>query len=68
VKEKIELDRFPTPIEFLLNNCYHDKKYEELTKQAFEFFIKQKVDFLYDKKIIIIGSLEDILKSIDNLN
>ena len=68
VKEKIELDSFPTPMEFLLNNCYHDKKYEKLTKQAFEFFIKQKVDFLYDKKIIVIGSLEDILKSIDNLN
>lgn len=35
VKAKKKMDYFPTPIEFMLNNCYHSKEYETLTKQAF---------------------------------
>lgn len=65
VKEKKELDSFPTPIEFMLNNCYHNPDYEMLCKQAFQFFIKQEVTFLYEQKIILIGKLEEVLKDID---
>lgn len=67
VKEKIELDAFPTPIEFLLNNCYHDKEYEKICKDAFEFFIKQPVDFLYEKKAILVGKLVDVLKKTEKI-
>jgi hypothetical protein len=28
VKDKKELTNLPTPMEFLLNNCYHNKEYE----------------------------------------
>ena len=35
VKEKRDLDHFPTPLEFLLNNCYHNKDYEVVCKSAF---------------------------------
>lgn len=55
-----DLKSFPTPLEFLLNNCYNNKEYEELTKEAFNFFIKEPVIFLYDIKAIWIGSLEDL--------
>ncbi len=68
VKEKKDLTSFPTPIEFLLNNCYHDKSYEKVCKQAFKFFLKTDVDFLYDKKLIVIGSLEEILKNINSID
>lgn len=68
VKEKKDMDVFPTPMEFLLNNCYHDKDYENICKQAFKFFLKTEVDFLYEKKLIIIGSLEEVLKTITDIN
>ena len=68
VKEKKDLSSFPTPIEFLLNNCYHDAQYEQICKEAFKFFLKTDVDFLYDKKLILIGKIEDVLKNIQSLN
>ena len=67
VKEGKDIEVFPTPIEFLLNNCYHSKEYEKICKQAFEFFIKKPVDFLYDKKEILIGSLTDVLKELKSM-
>ena len=68
VKEKKDLSSFPTPIEFMLNNCYHDRQYEKVCKQAFQFFLKTEVDFLYDKKLIIIGNLKDVLKNLTSLS
>ena len=68
VKEKKDLTKFPTPIEFMLNNCFHDKKYEFLCKQAFKFFLKTDVDFLYEKKIIVIGNLEEVIKNLQSVN
>lgn len=68
VKEKKNLDSFPTPIEFLLNNCYHNKQYEYLCKKAFYFFLKAEVDFLYEKKLIIIGNIRDIVKNLSDLD
>ena len=68
VQEKKDLSSFPTPIEFMLNNCYHNQDYERVCKQAFQFFLKTEVDFLYEKKIIIIGSLEKILQNLESVN
>ena len=70
VKEKRKLDSFPTPFEFLLNNSYHSKEYEILAKMAFEFFLHEKVSFLYEEKMIVVGDLREILpelKSLDQL-
>lgn len=69
VKEDKDLTSFPTPMEFMLNNCFHRKEYEVLCKQAFKFFLKTDVDFLYEKKLIVVGgSLEELLKNITNVN
>lgn len=68
VEEKKEVDIFPTPIEFMLTQCYTDKRYEKICKESFQFFLKTKVDFLYDKKMIIIGDLEEVLQNISNIN
>lgn len=68
VEEKKEVDIFPTPIEFMLTQCYADKRYEKICKESFQFFLKTKVDFLYDKKMIIIGDLEEVLQNISNIN
>lgn len=68
VKEKKELDSFPTPLEFMLNNCYHNKDYEDVCKKAFQFFLKSEVDFLYDKKIILVGRIEEVLKNLTSID
>ena len=68
VEANKELETYPTPIEFLLNNSYHHKDYETQCKAAFQFFIHQEVSFLYDQKIIIIGGLEEVLKNIKSLD
>ena len=64
---KKNLDVYPTPFEFLLNNSYHNKDYEERSKDAFEFFLHQKVTFLYEQKLILVGSLEEVLKNAETI-
>ena len=68
VKEKKDLSNFPTPMEFMLNNCYHDSNYDAICKKAFQFFLKTEVSFLYEEKKIVIGNLERILSSLDSLS
>lgn len=60
-------DNIPTPFYFLLNNSYHNKEYEKIVKEAFEFFIHQKVSFLYEKGVIFIGDLEKEILSLNSL-
>ena len=62
-----ELKEYPTPFEFLLANSYHNKEYEKLAKEAFKFFTKQEVSFLYEAKLIVFGELEKVLSNIKNL-
>ena len=62
------LETYPTPIEFMLNNSYHNKEYEKHCKAAFYFFIHKEVTFLYEQKMIIIGKLEDVLKTVNSLD
>jgi hypothetical protein len=33
------LEIYPTPLEFMLSNAYHNKDYEKLCKEAFHFFL-----------------------------
>lgn len=67
VENKQEMDIYPTPLEFLLANCYNNKNYEELTKKAFMFFIREEITILYDLKAIWIGSTAE-LNNINNLH
>ena len=62
------LETYPTPIEFMLNNSYYNKEYEKHCKAAFCFFIHKEVTFLYEQKMIIIGKLEDVLKTVNSLD
>ena len=60
---KKPLEKYPTPLEFILNNSYHNKDYEFLCKQAFQFFIHEEVSFLYEQKLIVVGNVQDVLKT-----
>ena len=57
-----------TPFEYLFNICSQDKRIENLAIEAFNFFIHEKVSFLYDLKIICIGDLEEEIKTIKSIN
>ena len=63
VEVKKELETYPTPIEFLLNNSYHNKDYNNQCRAAFQFFLHEEVTFLYEQKLIIVGKLEEVLKN-----
>ena len=70
VEKKVDIEKMPTPFEFLLANCYNSKKVALLTKEAFKFFMKIDVEFFYEAKVIVVGNLKEILaesKSIDDL-
>ena len=60
-EENGEDEIYPTPFEFLLINCYHDKRFEQMTKEGFEFFTKKKLKFLYNEKTLVVyePSLDD---------
>ena len=61
-----DLSELLNPFEFLLNNAFHDKEVEKLTKNSFEFFIHEPVIFLYEQKMIIIGDVKEF-KTMDDL-
>lgn len=67
LEEKQKLDVYPTPFEYLLNNSYHSKAYQNIVQNAFQFFTKKQANILYDAKIIILGDLEESLKTIESL-
>lgn len=69
-EEKDELigEKYLSPLEFLLNNCYNNKIFKQLTKDAFYFFIHEEVDFLFKEKKICIGSLEKVVQSVSNID
>lgn len=51
--------QIPTPFEYLMFNCLSSKKVEQMTKDAFYFFTKQEITFIYEEKAILIGDLEE---------
>ena len=56
IKEELQADVLPNPFEFLLINCYKDEQVKFLAEEAFSFFCKAKVEFLFsDKSIRIIN-------------
>lgn len=62
LKGKIKGDQqMPSPLEFLLVNCYNSKEYLEATKEAFYLFIHQPISLLYEQKWIVIGDLEKMV-------
>lgn len=68
VEENSDVTDFPSPFEFLLNNCYHSKEYREVCKKAFEFFLHTPVEFLCEQKVILIGELTSLIQQIESLD
>jgi hypothetical protein len=60
--------KIPSPLEYLLINCYKDRKFKQFTIDAFNFFCHQKVSFLFDRKEIWFCDLEQRLKEIQSID
>lgn len=65
-ENKMDLSDLLTPLEYLLNTSFNNKQIEVLSLAAFEFFLHEPVTFLYEKKKVLIGKLED-LQGLDDL-
>jgi hypothetical protein len=48
VKKEDGDNNYPTPFEFLLINCYHSQEFQEITKEAFRFFIRDEITFVFE--------------------
>lgn len=64
IEHKVETKKYPTPLEYLLQNAYQNKDVERLVKEGFRFYTHEDVTILYDKKIIILGDLKELLKTV----
>ena len=68
LEENKTLEVYPTPLEFLLNNSYHNKDFEKICKNAFKFFLHEEVTFIYEQKMIVIGEINEVVKNVKSLN
>ena len=53
--KEMDLSNILTPLEYLLNSSFNNKQVENLSREAFEFFIHEPVSFIYEEKKILIG-------------
>ena len=70
VAQNADIKTFPTPLEFLLNNSYHDKAYEHLVLHGIKQFCHSEALLLYETKQIYIGDINTNLanaKEIEDL-
>jgi hypothetical protein len=58
-----EGEAVPTPLEFLLINCYHSTDFYRITLEAFDFFLRLPVYLNYEHKQIVVGASEEDLMS-----
>lgn len=67
-KNSSNLDKSPTPFEFLIILAKSNPSLENYAAKAFKFFIHEDIAFLYDINAIVIGNLEQELKFIKDIN
>ena len=65
LKEKGQ--KIPSPFEFLLINCYHNKEILLTALSAFQFFLHEEVFIYINEKIIIVGKETDNLSDEEKL-
>ena len=56
-------EKYPSPYEFLLINAYYNKQFLQIAKDAFQFFTHTEITFLFEQKKILIGNVEEAVKS-----
>ena len=65
-RANLDINNLPNPFEYLMTNTYNSLQFRKLVEDAFLLFTKEKVIFLFDKKLLAVGDLSDV-KSVDDL-
>lgn len=61
VEKGIEMEKIPTPFEYLFASCYNSQEFFNIFKKAFRFFTKEEITPLFQVGIFLIGNLEETL-------
>ena len=67
-KDRDKDAKLPTPFEFLLINCYHSPQFKKIAEDAFQFFLREPVNFFYEQKMLIVGDLEKVAQEVKNID
>ena len=68
VKNKLkEGETTPTPFQYLLTCCQYVNGFARITKEAFRFFCHVEINFLFQENKIIIGEIDEIIQSIEDV-
>lgn len=65
-RANLDINNLPNPFEYLMTNAYNSLQFRKLVEDAFLLFTKEKIIFLFDKKLLAVGDLSDV-KSVDDL-
>ena len=57
--------KIPTPLEFVLINCYQSQDFQGLINEAFQCFIHEQITLVYESKLILIGDIQDLATTTD---
>ena len=65
---QVDEQLFITPLQYMLFLASENEDVERLYKEAFQFFIREEVTFLYKQGWIVIGNLEEELKKVKTIS
>ena len=65
-RANLDLKDLPTPFEYVLINAFNSLEFRKKFEEAFLFFTREKIIFLFEKKMIAIGDLKE-LKSVEKM-
>lgn len=65
-ERNLDVSDLLNPFEYLLNSAYNDQQLKNYIEEAFFFFIREPITFLFEQKQIIIGEVSEI-KSINDI-
>lgn len=61
VEKGAEMEKVPTPFEYLFASCYNNQEFLDIFKKAFYFFTKEEITPLFQLGFFLIGNLEETL-------
>ena len=67
VEQKLPMEDMPTPLQYVFLLSSTEPRLKEIVDKAFEFFIHEPVFFLPDQRKIIIGDIQETLKTIKSI-
>ena len=69
LKDKLgEGEKMPTPFEYLMLSAQYIKGFGVILRDAFEFFCRTDINFLFEEKKVIIGNVEELVQTVTDVD